>query len=116
VRDLRLKDIVFSSTAREARPTVILDDVIGARVSGLASTPVSGNASVVQLTHTSDVWISDSAAPSGTGIFLGVNGADSSNILLSANDLRGARKVFDAAGDVSPKTVTLNGNISTETT
>jgi hypothetical protein len=115
VRGLRLDNVVFSATEGEARPTVTFDDVIGARVSGLSSTPVSGEMPVVQLTHTSDIWISESAAPAGSSKFLGVDGAGSSNILLSVNDLRGARKAFEIVGDVSQKAVTLSGNIHVET-
>ena len=114
VRGLRLNDISFSATNGEARPTVIFDDVVGARVSGLAATPISGAMPVMQLTHTSDIWISESAAPAGTGMFLRVDGAGSHNILLSANDLRGSRKAFEVFGDVSPKAVMLSGNISAE--
>lgn len=114
VRGLRLNDISFSATNGEARPTVIFDDVVGARVSGLAATPISGAMPVMQLTHTSDIWISESAAPAGTGMFLRVDGAGSHNILLSANDLRGSRKAFEVFGDVSPKAVLLSGNISAE--
>ena len=115
VRGLRLDGLVFSATAGEARPTLIFDDVAGARISGFATTPIAGAMPVMQLTHTSDIWISESAAPAGTGAFLGVEGAGSHNILLSANDLRQAQKAFEVAGDVSPKAVTLSGNISAGT-
>jgi len=112
VHGLRLEDVVFSATKGEARPTIIFDDVTGVRVSSLASTPVSGAMPVVQLTNASGIWISDSAAPAGTETFLGVNGAGSEDILLSNNDLRGAQRPFEAAGDVSSKAITLKGNIS----
>ncbi len=114
VRGLRLHDVSFSATEGEARPTVMFDDVIGARVSGFATTSISGATPVVQLTHTKDIWISDSAAPPGTGTFLGVEGAGSGNILLSGNDLRLARTPFQVVGDVSPKAVTMVGNVSAE--
>lgn len=65
VRNLRLNDVQFSAPAGEARPTVIFDDVIGARVYGLESTPVSGGMPVVQQIHSSDISISKSAAPAG---------------------------------------------------
>jgi hypothetical protein len=114
VRGLRLNDVSFRAAAGGARSTVVFDDVIGARVSGLSSRPVSGDKPVVHLIQTSDVWISESAAPAGTSKVVGVDGAESNNILLSANDLRGATKAFQMAGDVSPKAVTLGGNISIE--
>lgn len=112
VRGLRLHDVIFRATKGEARPTIIFDDVIGARISGLASTPVTGEMPVVQLTDTSGIWISDSAAPPGTETFLGVNGAGSDDILLSNNDLRAAQKIFDVADSASPEAITLSGNVS----
>lgn len=61
-RNLRLNHLEFSAPPGEARPTIIFDDVVGARVSGLVSTPVSGNMPVVQVIHSEDVTISKSAA------------------------------------------------------
>jgi hypothetical protein len=60
VRNLGLNDLVFSATGGEARPAVIFDDVIGARVTGLNSTPVRGGIPVVQQIGSHDVKISDS--------------------------------------------------------
>jgi polygalacturonase len=60
VRDLLLNDLVFTATAGEARPTVIFDDVIGAGVTGLRSTPVSGGIPVIEQIGSRDVKISDS--------------------------------------------------------
>jgi polygalacturonase len=75
VRDLHLNDLVFSATAGEPRPTVIFDDVVGARVAGLKSTPVSGGMPILQKTNSDDVTISDSAMPAGPGGFPGIDGA-----------------------------------------
>jgi polygalacturonase len=58
VRGLQINDAVFSATAGEARPTVILDEVSGARITGLESSPISGGMPVVQAIHSSDVQIS----------------------------------------------------------
>jgi Glycosyl hydrolases family 28 len=115
VRGLRLEDLVFSATASEARPTVIFDDVISARISGFATTPIADAQPILQLTDSSDVWISESAAPGSTSTFLSVNGAESGNILLSGNDLRGARTAFKVADDVAPGVVSSSGNISAKT-
>ena len=67
-RNLRLNDIQFTALPGEARPTVIFDDVVGARVSALASTPISGGMPVLQQTHSSDISISKLAVPSGAGV------------------------------------------------
>jgi polygalacturonase len=57
-RDLRLNNVEFTAPAGEARPTIIFDDVIGARVTGLKSAPVSGGMPVVQVIHSGDVHLS----------------------------------------------------------
>lgn len=115
VRGLRLNSLVFSAPPGEARPTIIFDDVAGARISGLATTAISGPMPVVELKDTRDLWISESAAPANTMAFVRVEGASSGNILLSGNDLRGAGKAFEVANGVSPEAVTLSSNVSTET-
>jgi hypothetical protein len=112
VRGLQLNDVAFSAPRGEARPSVIFDDVIGARVSELASTAVSGEMPVVQLTDSRDISISKSAAPAGTGTYLRVDGGDSGKISLAGDDLRGARKAFEVSRDASPQAVTLNESIS----
>lgn len=111
VRGLRLDDLVFSAPPGEGRPTVLFDQVKQARISALETTAVAGSMPVVQLTDTADVWISGSAAPVNAAAFVGVDGAGSSNILLSGNDLRGARDAFKLADGVSSKAVTLSNNI-----
>jgi hypothetical protein len=114
VRGLNLKDLSFRASAGEARPTVLFDDVQRVRISGLASSAVSGSQPVVSMKDTSDVWISESAAPAGTGSYLGVDGAASGNILLSNCDLRGAQKIVELGSGLGPKTVAARGNIEAE--
>jgi hypothetical protein len=114
VKGMHLKDVSFRMAAGEDRPTVIFDDVKNARVSGLASTVVAGDQPVVKLVDTSGAWISESAAPTGTGTYLGVDGAGSDRILLSGCNLRGARKSFEVGSSASLKAIAVNGNISSE--
>jgi hypothetical protein len=61
------------------------------------------------------VWLSDSAAPAGTSAFVKLDGVNSGNILLSGNDLRGAKKSVDLSADVRPDAVSLSGNITATT-
>jgi len=111
VRGLRLDDLVFSATASEARPTVIFDDVVGARISGFATTSIASTQPILQLINTSDVWISGGSSPAGTAVFAGIQGSSSANILLSDNDLRYAQKPLEFADNASPKAAMLSGNI-----
>jgi polygalacturonase len=56
-RGLHISGATFSSTAGEQRPTVIFDEVTGARVTGLQSSPINGGMPVVQTIHSSEVEI-----------------------------------------------------------
>ena len=112
VRGLHLNNLALDAATGEARPTIVLDDVTGARITSLSSTPVIGHMPVVELIGCQDVKLSNSAAPAGTGAFLGVEGSGSSNITLSGDDLRGARQACAIASDVPPQAVTLSGNVT----
>jgi hypothetical protein len=106
-RELRLNRVVFSASRGEARPTLLFDDVDGARITSLASTPVSGPPPVVSLLNARNVSISDSVAPAGTDTFVSVAGGNSANIVLAGDDLRGARRAYQAGSDVPPQAVTV---------
>jgi polygalacturonase len=47
-QNLHLNDLAFTATAGEARPAVIFDDVDGAEVHGITSTPVKRGSPIVQ--------------------------------------------------------------------
>ena len=110
VRGLHLNNLALDAAADEARPTIILDDVTGARIAEFSSTPVVGQMPVVELSGCQDVQITNSAAPAGTGTFVAVNGSESAGIVLSGDDLSGARQAFALASDVPPDAVTVSGN------
>jgi len=55
--DLRLNDVVFASAAGESRPTIILDDVVGARLSQVQSSPISGGMPAILQSNSRDVQI-----------------------------------------------------------
>jgi hypothetical protein len=110
VRDLHLQDLTFSATKDEARPTVILDDVVSARMSRLSTTAIAGKMPVVQLRNVRDLWISESAAPMNVAALVGVEGARSENILLSGNDCRGALRTSVLSNEVPADAVLENWN------
>jgi polygalacturonase len=57
VRDLRLNDLTFIAPPGEARPTVIFDDVVGARLSQIQSSPISGGMPVLLQSGSHDVQV-----------------------------------------------------------
>ena len=54
-RDLQFDNLTFTAPAGEGRPTIILDDVVGARLAGIRSTPVSGGLPVLMQNNSRDV-------------------------------------------------------------
>ena len=109
-RGLRLDRLAFRSSQGEARPTVMFDDVDGARITALVSTPVSGKQPIVMLSNSRNVSISDSTAPAGTQTFVAVKGSESAGITLSGDDLRGAWQACAVTREVPPQAVTLSDN------
>jgi Glycosyl hydrolases family 28 len=112
VLELKLADISLRAAAGDARPTIMFDQVSGARITGLSSTVVAGGRPLIKVTNTKDMWISGSAAPAETGVFLEVEGTSSDGILVSNCDLRNARKGIQVDRDVRPNAVIASGNVS----
>jgi len=56
-RELSLNDIVFTAPSGERRPAMIFDDVIGARLSQVQSSPISGGMPVLLQSNSHDVKV-----------------------------------------------------------
>jgi polygalacturonase len=56
-RGLRMEDVAFTAANGEGRPTIIFDDVVGARLSEIRSTPVSGGMPSIVQSNSRDVQI-----------------------------------------------------------
>lgn len=110
-RALALDHVSFSAAQNEMRPTTLFDDVDGAQIVALTSTPVRGPMPIVSLSDSRNISISGTTAPA-TGTFLAVDGSQSANVVLSGNDLRGAGQPVIVASDVSHHAITLAGNIT----
>ncbi|WP_109486067.1 glycoside hydrolase family 28 protein [Occallatibacter savannae] len=57
VRDLHLNEVTFTAPSGESRPTLVFDDVVGARLSEIRSSPISGRMPVLLQNNSSDVQI-----------------------------------------------------------
>jgi polygalacturonase len=108
---LRLKDITFSATATEARPTIVCDRVRGLRISGMSTTSIAGTQPVIKLVDNQDAWISNSAAPLHTETYLEVSGIPSANVLLSGCDLRYAHRAVDTTNGADKQSAQAESNI-----
>jgi len=56
-RDLNLDDISFTAPSGESRPTLIFDDVIGARLSQVQSSPITGGMPILLQSNSRDVKV-----------------------------------------------------------
>ncbi|MBS1803649.1 MAG: right-handed parallel beta-helix repeat-containing protein [Acidobacteria bacterium] len=54
-RDIRMADLTFTSPSGEGRPAFIFDDVAGARLSGIQSSPISGGLPLVLRKNSRDI-------------------------------------------------------------
>lgn len=110
--NLSLDHVEFAASAGEARPAIALDDVTGARLTAIGSTPVSGDMPMISLTNARNVWIAGCQAPLGTSMFAGVTGSQTASVAISGNDLRGAAKAAGRSSDVAADAVVLSGNLT----
>jgi len=112
VRDLRLTDVTLKAAELEARPAILFDQVSGARISGLSSSAVAGSEPLIRILNAQDAWITGSAAPAATGLFLEVGGAASDGISVSNCDLHRAVKGLQVNANVPPDAVIVGGNLA----
>lgn len=116
VSGIRLRDVVFGSAAKEARPAIVCDDASQIDISGLRCTSIASRQPVVLLKTCKDVWIRDAIAPERTGSFLELRGKETSNILLTHCDLRNAKKEIEIGDGASAGAVVQSFNIRRQPT
>jgi hypothetical protein len=90
VRDLRLSNVVLDRAAPDARPAVLCDDVKELDADGLELPAADGPQPAVRLTDVQGAFLRGCRAAAGTRTYLGVEGAQSSGVVLAANDLAAA--------------------------
>ena len=66
-RDIGLNDVAFHSPVGEARPTIIFDDVVGALLTKVSSTPVRDGKPMMQVWGSKDVKVSELHLPHTIG-------------------------------------------------
>ena len=112
VRGLSLKDVTFTAPADEWRNTMMFDDVHQLALDGFRTTPVSGGVPPLVLTGARDAWITSTVAPPGSSALTKIEGTETSNILISGCDLRGAAELADVSPNVSADAVRGEFNIT----
>lgn len=115
VRGLSLRDISFTAPEQEWRSTVIFEDVSQLTLSGFKTMPTSGNAPPIVLSGTRDVWISGAVAPANASALAKIEGAQTSNLLITGCDVRGVAKLAEISADVGADAVRTEFNVTPHT-
>jgi hypothetical protein len=112
VRGLSLRDVSFTAPVEEWRNTMIFDDVRQLTLDSFRTTPAVGGVPPLVLTGTQDAWISGSVAPLKSSALAKVEGSQTSNLLITGCDLRGAGKLAEVSSDVAADAVRGEFNIT----
>ena len=102
VKNLRLLDTQVAFEHEDLRPALVCEDVAGLRISDFAA-PNSNP--VMVLRDTRDAWLEANRAPQGNQVYLRLEGQQTENISIAANDLRASKKPLDLGPGVRPESV-----------
>ena len=111
VKGLRLRSLEFRAAAAEARPALVCDDVRDLEVTGLRSSAITGTQPMIRLLQTRQALVSACVVPSGTNVFLDVQGANTEQVAAANNQLIGVGKGAEAGPDVPAGAVVIGMNI-----
>ncbi len=114
VRGLSLRNVTFTAPADEWRNTMIFDDVRQLTLNGFTTTPATAGVPPLVFTGTRDAWISNAVAPLNSSALAKIEGKETTNLLISGCDLRGASKLADVSADVNANAIRAEFNITTK--
>ncbi len=106
VTGVTLNNVYFRLLADDLRPAIVCDDVDDLELSGVKLAGSKAAESVIRLQNSRNVFINGSKTLNQTGTYLRVEGAESSDILLSGNKLNLSSKIIESAPDVPKDAVT----------
>ncbi|HEY8994712.1 MAG TPA: glycosyl hydrolase family 28 protein [Lacunisphaera sp.] len=107
VRGLTLHSLRLETTRPDLRPAVILDQVHDAAMNGLSVQGTPDAEALLRFAETSDALLTAPRVLTPAGIFLQVEGAASTNIIVDGGDLTKAAKTVAIARGAPEKAVRL---------
>jgi len=102
VKNLRLLDTQVAFEHEDLRPALVCEDVAGLRISDFAA-PNSNP--VMVLRDTRDAWLEANRAPQGNEVYIRLEGPQTENISIAANDLRASKKPLELGPGVRAESV-----------
>jgi polygalacturonase len=110
VKGLKFHNLRLETSSADYRHAVVFDDVSDAVLNSLDAPFAAGAAGMIQCTNSQSVSIRDCRTPSGTELFLDLQGPRTRNILLLSNDFSGVKEVSHLAADVPESALGLAAN------
>jgi hypothetical protein len=105
VKNLRLLDTQVAFEHEELRPALVCEDVAGLRIADFSAPNTNP---VMVLRDTRDAWLEGNRAPQGNQVYLRLEGQQTENISLAANDLRASIKPLELGPGVRPESVLVS--------
>jgi polygalacturonase len=97
VKNLRMLDTQVSFAQGDSRPALVCDDVAGLRISDFAAPNTNP---VIVLRDSRDAWLDANRAPAGNQVYVRVEGEQSTDICLAANNMRASKQGLELAPGV----------------
>ncbi|MBN2580767.1 MAG: glycoside hydrolase family 28 protein [Pirellulales bacterium] len=111
VRGLTLSNVRLQTDEPDPRHALVLDDVQAANVSGLVCSYTPDAAPLVRLTETRNVLIRGCQPNAPQGVFIRLEGRDTTGVALIGNDLSRVGKTAELAEDAAADALHTAGNL-----
>jgi hypothetical protein len=105
VKNLRLLNTQVAFEREDLRPALVCEDVAGLRIADFAAPNTNP---VMVLRDTRDAWLEGNRAPQENQVYLRLEGKQTENISIAANDLRASQKPLELGPGVRPETVMVS--------
>jgi len=110
VKNLRFHNVKLETSTPDHRHAIVLDDVEHADLESLDAPYAPSAAGMIRLNNSRHIYIRNCQPPSGTELFLEIQGAGTKNIWLFANDLSGVKNIAKKDADVPGSALILKAN------
>jgi len=111
VKNLRLRNIRLHTSAPDLRHAIVLDDVEHAVIDALEAPFASTAAPMLRLTNSRDIAIRNCHPPTGTNVFLSLQGTQTKSISVYNNRFIQVRNICDRASNIPESALELGPNL-----
>jgi hypothetical protein len=106
-KNLRFLNTQVAFERQDGRPALVAEDVEGLR---LRDFEAANSDPTLLLRNARNAWIESCRAPKGNEVYLRLEGKQTENVFLGANDLRNSKQPVDLAPEVRPEAVVTSSH------